>query len=47
MNGCGDSSDGGVDSISLVFDFDALPVNEDRNDGVIVGDDNDFDGEGV
>ena len=44
VNGCGDKKEGGVDNDSLVFDFDDLFVNEDKNDGGnegFEGDDND------
>ncbi len=33
LKGCGDNREGGVDNGSLVFDFDVLFVNEDKNDG--------------
>jgi hypothetical protein len=33
--------------VSLVFDFDVLVENEDKNDGVNDGDDKDFEGDGV
>ena len=47
LKGCGDNKEGGVDNVSLVFDFDVFVVNEDKNDGVNDGDDKDFEGDGV
>ena len=49
LNGCPDNSEGGVDNVSLAFDFDDFAVNDDKNvDDKFdeLGDGSAFDGDG-
>lgn len=44
LKGCGDNKDGGVDKVSLFFDFELFVVNDDNSEGVMDAD-KDFEGD--